>query len=201
MTYDSRKRLLDVSAAALGLLLTAPLMLLLALTVALALGRPVLFRQRRAGRHGTTFTLLKFRTMVDEDPEHGLLTDAERLTGWGRFLRSTSLDELPSLVNVLRGEMSLVGPRPLPVRYLDRYTPDQARRHEVLPGITGLAQVRGRNLLTWEEKFHYDVAYVGDRSLSLDLRLLAATALAVLRRDGISARDEATAPEFKGSPV
>ncbi|GAA2559027.1 sugar transferase [Winogradskya consettensis] len=201
MTYDSRKRLLDVSAAVLGLLLTLPLMLILALTVALTLGRPVLFRQHRAGRHGTTFTLLKFRTMVDEDPARGLATDAERLTGWGRFLRSTSLDELPSLVNVLRGEMSLVGPRPLPVRYLDRYTPDQARRHEVLPGITGLAQVRGRNLLTWEEKFHYDVAYVGARSLSLDLRLLAATALAVIRRDGISAHDEATAPEFKGSPV
>jgi lipopolysaccharide/colanic/teichoic acid biosynthesis glycosyltransferase len=166
--------------------------------VAVGLGRPVLFRQSRAGRNGKPFTLVKFRTMRDVDPAANRVTDADRLTGLGRFLRSTSLDELPTLCNVLSGDMSIVGPRPLPTRYLDRYSPAEARRHQVRPGITGLAQVRGRNLLSWQEKFRFDVQYVDDRSLSLDLRILAATVAIVFRRDGISAEGEATAPEFWG---
>jgi len=151
--------------------------------------------------HGKPFTVLKFRTMLDVDPRRGLVTDAERLTRFGRFLRSTSLDELPSLWNVLCGDMSLVGPRPLPVRYLPRYSPEQARRHEVRPGVTGLAQARGRNSLAWDDKFAMDVSYVDSRSAALDLRILWETVVTVIRRDGISADGEATAAEFLGPKV
>jgi len=194
------KRLLDLGL----LLLTAPLWLaaLGAVTflVAWKLGRPVLFRQRRPGRDGVPFWVLKFRTMTEaRDAAGNLLPDAQRLTPFGRWLRSTSLDELPELLNVLRGEMSLVGPRPLLMQYLTRYRPDQARRHEVPPGLTGWAQINGRNALSWEEKFRLDVWYVDHRSLWLDLKILALTVVKVLRRDGISAAGEATMPEFLGS--
>ena len=169
--------------------------------VRLNLGRPVFFRQPRPGRQGRVFELIKFRTMTQaRDAQGHLLPDAQRLTRFGRWLRSTSLDELPEVLNVLRGEMSLVGPRPLLVQYLDRYSPEQARRHEVLPGLTGWVQVKGRNALTWEEKFRLDVWYVDHRSLWLDLRILALTVWHVLRRHGVSAPGAATMPEFMGSP-
>jgi lipopolysaccharide/colanic/teichoic acid biosynthesis glycosyltransferase len=195
------KRLVDVLGALTGLLLTAPVLLAVALLVLLTLGRPVLFRHTRPGRHGRLFKMVKFRTMHEVDPARGLVTDAERLTPVGRWLRSTSLDELPELWNVLRGDMSLVGPRPHLVAYLDRYTPEQARRHDVRPGITGLAQVRGRNSLGWEEKFAYDVEYVDRRSLSLDLRILTDTVGVVLRREGIAAPGTETWQEWQGNPV
>jgi lipopolysaccharide/colanic/teichoic acid biosynthesis glycosyltransferase len=194
------KRLFDLVV----LLLTAPLWLTalgaVAVFVRLNLGRPVLFRQPRPGRHGRVFELIKFRTMTDAcDAQGKLLPDAQRLTRFGRWLRSTSLDELPEVLNVLRGEMSLVGPRPLLVQYLDRYSPEQARRHEVLPGLTGWVQVKGRNALSWEEKFRLDVWYVDHHSLWLDLRILVLTVWQVLRRHGVSASGEATMPEFMGS--
>ncbi|MGC1214952.1 MAG: sugar transferase [Micromonospora sp.] len=195
--YDRPKQLLDVVVAGLALVVLSPVLLAVAVLVAVGLGRPVLFRQTRPGLHGRLFELRKFRTMKPMGP--GLVSDGDRLTGLGRWLRATSLDELPTLWNVLRGDMSLVGPRPLLVRYLDRYTPEQARRHEVRPGVTGLAQVRGRNSLSWEEKFAYDVRYVDTRCLRLDLRILAETVVRVLRREGVSADCHATAPEFLGS--
>ncbi|GIG91692.1 sugar transferase [Plantactinospora endophytica] len=195
--YDRLKRVLDLLVAAALLVLLSPVLLGCAGAVAVALGRPVLFRQTRPGRHGQLFELRKFRTMRPAAP--GRTSDADRLTRFGGWLRATSLDELPTLWNVLRGEMSLVGPRPLLVSYLDRYTPEQARRHEVRPGITGLAQVRGRNELSWEEKFRHDVRYVEDRCLALDLRILLATVLRVLRRQGISAPGSPTMPEFAGT--
>ncbi|MGN9767005.1 sugar transferase [Micromonospora sp. SD12] len=194
------KRLLDVTVAIALLVLTAPVLAVVAALVAVGLGRPVLFRQCRAGRHGLPFELVKFRTMRPMDARRGLVTDAERLTPLGRWLRATSLDELPTLWNVLRGDMSLVGPRPLLPEYLTRYSPTQARRHEVRPGVTGLAQVRGRNSLSWEDKLELDVAYVDTRNLRLDLAILGATVWTVLRREGISAKGSATAPEFLGSP-
>ncbi|WP_325049196.1 sugar transferase [Micromonospora deserti] len=197
---EGPKRTIDLVAAAVLLLLAAPLILMVAALVAAGLGRPVLFRQRRAGRHGQVFELVKFRTMLPPDPQRGRVRDGDRLTPLGRFLRSTSLDELPTLWNVLRGDMSLVGPRPLLTEYLERYSPRQARRHEVRPGITGLAQVRGRNSLSWEEKLDLDVWYVDHRNLRLDLSILAATFRTVLRREGISAEGSATAPEFLGTP-
>jgi lipopolysaccharide/colanic/teichoic acid biosynthesis glycosyltransferase len=160
---------------------------------------PVLFRQVRIGRHGRPFGMLKFRTMREPDPETGLLTDADRLTPFGSVLRSASLDELPTLWNVLCGDMSLVGPRPLLTQYLPRYTPQQARRHEVRPGITGLAQVSGRNAISWNQKFAADVDYVNRRSLSLDLGIIARTMISMVRRDGISASGDVTMPEFMGS--
>jgi len=172
---------------------------LIALAVRLRLGVPVLFRQRRPGLHGQPFTLLKFRTMTGaRDAAGNLLPDAERLTPLGRFLRATSLDELPELLNVLKGEMSLVGPRPLLLEYLTRYTPEQARRHDVRPGITGWAQVNGRNALSWEHKFALDVWYVDHVSLGLDLKILVLTALRVLARQGISQPGHATMEEFLG---
>jgi len=193
------KRVFDLALALPALLLLAPLLLVIALLVRLKLGAPVLFRQPRSGLHGKPFTLYKFRTMTGvRDAEGNLLPDAERLTPFGRFLRRTSLDELPELWNVLRGEMSLVGPRPLLMQYLDRYTPEQARRHEVRPGITGWAQVNGRNALSWEEKFALDVWYVDHHSLWLDLRILALTVLKVLSREGISQPGQATMEEFLG---
>ncbi|MBN9621061.1 MAG: sugar transferase [Actinobacteria bacterium] len=197
--YDPVKRLIDVVVAAVALTLTAPLQLAVALLVWRRLGRPVLFRQTRPGRDGEPFTLVKFRSMRDVDEANGLVTDAQRITPFGFALRASSLDELPTLWNVLRGDMSLIGPRPLLMRYLPRYSPEQARRHEVRPGITGLAQVSGRNLLTWEEKFRADVDYVDRRSLALDLRIVGATVRAVVRREGISADGHTTTHEFMGS--
>jgi lipopolysaccharide/colanic/teichoic acid biosynthesis glycosyltransferase len=194
------KRLLDATAAAAGLLLAAPLLLAVACAVRMTMGGPVLFRQQRPGLHGAPFNLLKFRTMRPLRPgEDAAATDALRLTGLGRRLRATSLDELPTLWNVLTGDMSLVGPRPLLMQYLPRYSPHQARRHEVKPGITGWAQINGRNALSWEEKFACDVWYVDHRSLWLDLKILLLTVWKVLRREGISHAGEATMPEFTGS--
>lgn len=194
------KPLFDRLLAVGALILLAPLLLLLALLVRLRLGAPVLFRQRRPGYQGRPFTMLKFRTMTDaRDAAGKLLPDDQRLTPLGRFLRSSSLDELPGLINVARGEMSLVGPRPLLMEYLDRYTPEQMRRHEARPGITGWAQVNGRNAISWERKFALDVWYVDHISFWLDLRILALTALRVLRREGISQQGSATMSEFRGT--
>lgn len=194
------KRAMDIIGATCGLVLFAPVMLVVAVLIRVTMGSPVLFRQVRPGLHGRPFTLYKFRTMLDlRDAQGGLLPDGLRLTGVGRFLRRTSLDELPELFNVLKGEMSLVGPRPLLLEYLDRYTPEQARRHEVKPGITGWAQVNGRNALTWEEKFRLDVWYVDNWSLWLDLKIVGITLAKVLRGEGISAAGHATMPEFRGA--
>lgn len=175
---------------------------MLSLLVAVRLGRPILFTQTRPGLHGKPFTIYKFRTMTNErDADGNLLPDPQRLTPFGRFLRSTSLDELPELFNVLKGDISLVGPRPLLMQYLERYTPKQARRHEVRPGITGWAQINGRNALSWEEKFALDVWYVDNCSLWLDIRIIALTVWKVLRREGISHQGEATMTEFLGMGV
>ena len=194
------KRLLDLVCSLSALLALVPLLAVLALLVRVKLGAPVLFVQERPGRGGQLFRMLKFRTMTDaRDAAGALRPDAERLTRFGRWLRATSLDELPELWNVLRGDMSLVGPRPLLAHYLPRYSPEQARRHEVRPGITGWAQVNGRNALSWDDKFRLDVWYVDHRSFALDLRILALTVSKVLRRDGISAAGEATVPEFLGN--
>jgi len=189
------KAAIDRSGAALGLFVCLPVLLAVALVVLVALGRPVLFRQRRAGLRGAPFDLLKFRTMKE-----GAGEDLARLTPLGRWLRSTSLDELPQLWNVVRGDMSLVGPRPLLVHYLDRYTPEQRRRHEVKPGLTGWAQVNGRNKVGWERRLAMDVWYVDHWSLGLDLWILARTILEVARRTGISGEGSATMPEFRGAP-
>jgi lipopolysaccharide/colanic/teichoic acid biosynthesis glycosyltransferase len=194
--YDAVKRGCDVVAGSLLLVLTAPLLALVAVAVAWDLGRPVLFRQPRPGLHGDMFELVKLRSMRTPDPARGLVTDADRLTRLGRFVRSTSLDELPTLWNVVRGDMSLVGPRPLLPAYLGHYTAEQARRHEVRPGVTGVVQVSGRNRLTWPEKLALDVWYVDHRSFWLDARILLATVRAVLLRTGISADGEATMPEL-----
>jgi lipopolysaccharide/colanic/teichoic acid biosynthesis glycosyltransferase len=194
------KRLFDLLLS-FGLLLALALpLLLLGGLVRRKLGSPVLFRQVRPGLHGQPFMMVKFRTMTDERGADGeLLPDAQRLTAFGRFLRATSLDELPELWNVLCGEMSLVGPRPLLMEYLPLYSPEQARRHEVRPGITGWAQVNGRNALSWEERFKLDVWYVDHRSLWLDLRILWLTVRKVVVREGISAQGEATMPRFTGN--
>jgi lipopolysaccharide/colanic/teichoic acid biosynthesis glycosyltransferase len=198
-SYDGLKRLLDVVAASSGLIVLSPVLAVVAALVGAKLGRPILFRQDRPGKNGRVFRLYKFRTMKGVDLSVGLATDDERLSSFGRTLRSTSLDELPALINVLKGDMSVVGPRPLLVRYLDRYTPRQARRHDVRPGITGLAQVNGRNSLDWDEKFALDVEYVENRSLALDTKVLWHTIAAVLRREGVNAQGEATMTEFVGS--
>ena len=193
------KRALDIVVASTLLVVTAPLLALIAVAVRLESGSPVLFRQARSGRGGRPFTLVKFRTMrAAEGDQQGPAHDAARLTRFGRFLRETSLDELPTLVNVLRGEMSLVGPRPLPVSYLHRYDDVQARRLEVVPGITGWAQVNGRNTLRWDDKLALDVWYVDHASLDLDLRILARTVMMVLRREGIDHADGVTMTEFRG---
>lgn len=193
------KRLMDVLAACLALLLLGLPLLLLATLVRAKLGSPVLFCQIRPGLRGRPFMMVKFRTMTDErGPDGELLPDAQRLTAFGRFLRASSLDELPELWNVLRGEMSLVGPRPLLMEYLTLYSPEQARRHEVRPGITGWAQVNGRNAVNWDQRFLMDVWYVDHRSLWLDLRILWLTVRKVLLREGISAQGEATMPRFTG---
>jgi lipopolysaccharide/colanic/teichoic acid biosynthesis glycosyltransferase len=194
------KRAIDVAASAALLLLLCPVFLAVWRLVRWKLGAPAVFRQRRPGLHGRPFTLRKFRTMTDaRDAAGNVKPDVERLTRLGRFLRAASLDELPQLWNVFRGEMSLVGPRPLLTEYLARYTPQQARRHDVRPGITGWAQIRGRNAATWEERLECDVWYVEHWSLALDARILLATVWAVLRREGISAPSHATMPEFTGS--
>ena len=194
------KRAFDILISLAALLLLWPVLLVLAVLVRVKLGPPALFRQQRPGLHGRPFTMLKFRTMTDaRDAEGNLLPDGERLSSFGRSLRSTSLDELPELINVLAGDMSLVGPRPLLMRYLDRYTPEQMRRHEVRPGITGWAQVNGRNAITWDQKFALDIWYVDHHSLRLDLRILWLTVRNVLRREGISQAGEATMEEFFGT--
>ena len=194
------KRIVDLMITLPVLILLSPVLTIAALLMRLVLGSPILFRQKRPGLHGRPFTIYKFRTMTQgHDDERNLLPDANRLTTFGRFLRSTSLDELPELFNVLKGEMSLVGPRPLLMQYLDRYTPAQMRRHEVKPGITGWAQVNGRNALTWEQKFALDVWYVDNQSLWLDLKIIALTAWKILKREGISQPGQATMEEFLGS--
>ena len=194
------KRLLDLVLVAGTAPLWLPLLAVLALVIRVRMGAPVLFRQPRAGRHGRPFTLVKFRTMTGtQGPDGRALDDAQRLTPLGRRLRATSLDELPELWNVLTGDMSLVGPRPLLMQYLPLYSPEQARRHEVRPGITGWAQVNGRNAISWEQKFALDTWYVDHQSLPLDLRILARTVLQVLRRDGIAHQGHDTMPPFAGS--
>lgn len=193
------KRALDVAVSAAGLVSTAPVTVPVAVAIAATMGRPVLFEQIRPGKDGEPFPMYKFRTMREPKPgEDRLASDADRITRLGAFLRATSLDELPTLINVLRGEMSLVGPRPLLMRYLDRYTPEQMRRHDVKPGITGWAQINGRNAISWDEKFRLDVWYVDNQSLALDLEILLKTAWSVVRREGISAEGHATMPEFMG---
>jgi len=191
------KRLFDIAGAFVLLVLVLPLLLVIAVLVRVKLGSPVLFRQVRPGRGARPFTLVKFRTMALASPGVPIAPDAERLSLFGRGLRASSLDELPELWNVLRGEMSLVGPRPLLTAYVERYSPEQARRHEVLPGITGWAQVNGRNTTTWEERLRLDVWYVDNRSLGLDLRILLRTVALVFRREGIAAPGEATMKEFR----
>ena len=194
------KRVVDVVGATIALLVLWPIILLVAILVWLRIERPVLFQQQRPGLNGRLFTILKFRTMTDQRDANGaLLPDGERLTKVGRMLRELSMDELPELWNVLRGDMSLVGPRPLLACYLDRYSPEQARRHELRPGLTGLAQVSGRNALQWEQKFELDVWYVDHRNMLLDLRILALTFWRVVKRQGVNAAGEATMSEFLGS--
>jgi sugar transferase EpsL len=195
-------RVFDVVVAGLVLLVAWPVLAGVALAIRLTMGSPVMFRQQRAGRDGRTFELVKFRTMRTAEPgDDGPETDEARLTKLGKVLRASSLDELPTLVNVLRGEMSLVGPRPLPIRYLPRYSASHARRHVVRPGITGWAQANGRNALTWDDQLDMDVWYVDNRSVGLDMRIIVATVRSVVRRDGISHEGHATRPEFPGSGV
>jgi sugar transferase EpsL len=194
------KRVFDLLLTSFGLLLISPILLVVAMLVWRAHGRPLLFRQKRPGYRSRPFYIYKFRSMTDaRDAQGALLPDAERLTRLGRALRATSLDELPETLNVLRGEMSLVGPRPLLMQYLERYTPEQTRRHDVLPGITGWAQINGRNALTWEDKFRLDVWYVDHWSLGLDIKILALTLWKVIKREGISQPGHATAEEFMGT--
>ncbi len=195
------KRTFDLLLAVPGILLISPLMGAIALVIRFAMGRPVLFRQTRPGYRGEPFVVYKFRTMAEaRDAEGNLLPDEVRLTRLGRFLRSFSLDELPELINVVRGEMSLVGPRPLLMQYIERYTPEQARRHDVLPGMTGWAQVRGRNVLRWEDRFQLDVWYVDHWSPWLDIKILLLTLWKVIKREGISQPGHATMGEFQGYP-
>lgn len=197
--YDPVKRALDVVVGGAVLLASLPVQTALGYLVKRKLGAPVLFRQERPGQYGQVFQLVKFRTMLAVDESRGLVTDEQRMTPFGALLRSTSLDELPSLWNVVKGDMSLVGPRPLLVRYLELYSADQSRRHDVRPGITGLAQANGRNALSWEDKFTMDVEYVDKRSLALDLRIVLRTMASVLKRHGIAADGDVTMPEFRGS--
>lgn len=197
--YAPWKRLLDIIMAMLGIILLLPLLVLLMLLVRCYLGSPVFYRQERPGLHARPFTIFKFRTMADRRNAAGeLLPDAERMTGLGNVLRSSSLDELPELFNVLKGDMSLVGPRPLLVEYLPRYSAEQSRRHDVLPGITGWAQVNGRNGITWKEKFRHDVWYVDHQSFALDMKIIWMTLIKVVQREGISAAGYATMPLFLG---
>jgi lipopolysaccharide/colanic/teichoic acid biosynthesis glycosyltransferase len=194
------KRIIDILGASLGLLLLSPVLAIVAYKIRREMGSPVLFRQTRPGMYGKSFQMIKFRTMRDAIDANGRpLPDAERLTKLGRFLRASSLDELPELWNVLKGEMSLVGPRPLLTEYLPLYSPEQARRHDVRPGVTGWAQVNGRNAISWEEKFALDVWYVDNRSIRLDLKIIWLTIRKVIGRDGISAAGEVTMSRFTGN--
>ncbi|MBX9468086.1 MAG: sugar transferase [Rhizobium sp.] len=194
------KRIIDILGASLGFLLLSPVLAIVAYKIRREMGSPVMFRQTRPGRHGIPFQMIKFRTMHDAiDADGRPLPDAERLTKLGRFLRCSSLDELPELWNVLKGEMSLVGPRPLLMEYLPLYSPEQARRHEVRPGVTGWAQINGRNAISWDEKFALDVWYVDNRSIWLDLKIILFTVRNVIKRDGISAAGEATMSRFTGN--
>jgi sugar transferase EpsL len=193
------KRAIDIVVSGSGLVILFPLLVLVSVVVTLKLGKPIIFSQLRPGKNSVLFRLFKFRTMTDETDDGVLLSDQLRLNSTGRILRSLSLDELPTLYNVLKGDMSLVGPRPLLPAYLDRYTPEQSRRHDVRPGITGWAQVNGRNLLDWESKFKLDVWYVDNYSMMLDIKILLLTALKVFRREGISQAGEATMSEFQGT--
>ncbi|WP_286758479.1 sugar transferase [Ralstonia sp. RL] len=194
------KRLFDFLIAVLALIILSPVIIALIVLVRTKLGKPIMFRQVRPGLHAQPFLMIKFRTMTDErDASGNLLPDEVRLTPFGRFLRSASLDELPELWNVIKGDMSLVGPRPLLMEYLPLYSAKQARRHEVRPGITGWAQINGRNALSWEEKFTLDVWYVDNQSFWLDIKILILTVVRVIRREGISAASEATMPRFVGS--
>jgi len=195
-----RKRCFDLIFVIPSLLMISPVMAVMAIVIWLSVGRPIFFRQMRPGLWGRPFTISKFRTMTDRrDTSGNLLTDRDRLTAMGRFLRSTSLDELPELFNVIKGEMSIVGPRPLLMQYLDRYTTEEMRRHEVKPGLTGWAQVNGRNAINWDEKFRLDVWYVDHQSILLDLRIIWMTVLKVLKREGISNEGQATMQEFMGT--
>lgn len=196
-SYDRLKRLVDIFVSAFAILISLPVQLVIAALIARKLGRPVFFKQQRPGLHGEAFELVKFRSMKPLSKD--LISDEQRMTAFGAKLRSTSLDELPTMWNVLKGDMSLVGPRPLLMSYLTRYSPEQARRHEVRPGITGLAQVNGRNALGWEERLRLDVEYVECRSLRLDAQILLMTLQTVLRREGISADGHVTMTEFNGN--
>ena len=194
------KRLIDICVALFGLLLLSPILAIVAICIRIQMGSPILFRQQRPGLHGKPFDMLKFRTMTNAKDDHAqLLPDEQRLTWFGKFLRKTSLDEFPELINVLKGEMSLVGPRPLLMQYLPLYSTEQNRRHDVKPGLTGWAQINGRNAISWEQKFEYDVWYVDHQSFLLDVKILLLTVWKVVRRDGISAGNHATMPFFTGN--
>lgn len=197
-SYEFLKRGLDIVGSGLGLVVLAPVIAVVGVVVRNKLGSPVIFKQDRPGKDGELFTLYKFRSMLDIDESKGLATNEERITDFGQKLRATSLDELPSLLNVFKGDMSLVGPRPLMVRYLDKYTPEQARRHEVRPGIAGLAQVSGRNDLRWDERFGLDVEYVDNQSLLLDIKLIVETLRIAIRRDGIASEGHSVGSPFDG---
>lgn len=195
------KRLLDILLSGMALILLSPVLLIVAILVRVKLGAPVLFKQERPGKDEKIFTLYKFRTMTDEKDENGkLLPDDVRLTSFGKMLRSTSLDELPELINIFKGEMSIIGPRPLLVKYLPLYNEEQKHRHDVRPGLTGLAQINGRNAITWEKKFEYDVEYVNNISFGLDCKIFWGTVRAVLKREGISSATDATMEAFTGTP-
>lgn len=194
------KRFLDIVFSGLGLVMLLPLFILITIFIATNMGTPIFFRQKRPGLHGKPFEMIKFRTMNNVADAHGgTLPDSERLTRLGYFLRASSLDELPELLNVLKGEMSLVGPRPLLMEYLPLYSPEQVRRHEVRPGVTGWAQINGRNAISWDEKFALDIWYVDNRTLWLDLKIIWLTISKVIKRDGISAAGEATMSKFTGN--
>lgn len=200
MIYNYIKRILDIISSLLAIIILSPLLAVTAVLVKTKLGSPVLFKQERPGKDEKIFTLMKFRTMTDERDENGeLLPDEVRLTKFGKSLRSTSIDELPELFNILKGDMSVIGPRPLLVKYLPRYNEHQHRRHEVRPGLSGWAQVNGRNSISWEEKFDLDVEYVDNYSLSKDINILFMTVMSVIKRDGINSDNDVTMEEFMGS--
>ncbi len=202
MIYKYVKRILDIISSLLAIIILSPLLAVTSVLVKIKLGSPVLFKQERPGKNEKIFTLMKFRTMTDERDENGeLLPDEVRLTKFGKFLRSTSIDELPELFNILKGDMSVIGPRPLLVQYLPRYNEHQHRRHEVKPGLSGWAQVNGRNAISWEEKFDFDVEYVDNYSLLMDIKVLFMTVANVLKRDGISSETSATMEEFMGNEI
>ena len=201
MIYKYIKRILDIISSLLAIIILSPLLAVTAVLVKTKLGSPVLFKQERPGKDEKIFTLMKFRTMTDERDENGeLLPDEVRLTKFGKFLRSTSIDELPELFNILKGDMSVIGPRPLLVKYLPRYNEHQHRRHEVRPGLSGWAQVNGRNSISWEEKFDLDVEYVDNYSFAMDVKILFMTILNVLKKEGISSETSATMEVFMGTP-